>query len=603
MPEEKLEAVEIWLRERLSFPVATDSSALQDPPPASGLYWKTPQTLERLKEAISRLKIEEGEMKAPFPDHLCYWPKSKALWDPLGFLYLSSQETPGLLRIQKRLEELEEEIATQRRLWEAKISEIKTLEAEKRELEEELKKTRKAREALEKEIRGLRQETQGLRLARERLQRREELWWQERRLAQEQKQKLESELESCRQKVEELSEGLKGLLKEEEASRGEFQSLKKELERGEKGLREKGRRLSELSERLKWLSKRQKELEENLRRSQERLRQITQQERLLEDELAFVRGRLQKEKEERREVEKKKAGLEKEKEALERALRETQEQLEGLEQEGKALEKDRERLREKIHRLELDLAEAQLTLEHLRREAQENLGTDLEDFVRNRPPQGKLETIEREIAEAREKLAQFQAVNLAAQEELARVKERYHFLLEQKEDLLQSLRDLEKARQRLDEESRRRLEEALKAANQKLAEVFPLLFEGGRAELIFTDSEDPLKAGLDLKVKLPGKPVKHLALLSGGEKALCALAVLFSFYLVKPGPFCILDEVDAPLDESNTLKFNTLLKRLRQYSQIILVTHNPQVMEIADALFGVTMEEKGVSKIVSVKWV
>lgn len=116
-----------------------------------------------------------------------------------------------------------------------------------------------------------------------------------------------------------------------------------------------------------------------------------------------------------------------------------------------------------------------------------------------------------------------------------------------------------------------------------------------------TDPDDPLGAGIDLYAELPGKKLTNLNLLSGGEKALATLALLFAVYMVKPSPFCLLDEVDAPLDEANTERFNRLLKEIGREAQIILITHNHKVMEAADVLYGVTMEEKGISKLLSVR--
>ncbi len=254
-----------------------------------------------------------------------------------------------------------------------------------------------------------------------------------------------------------------------------------------------------------------------------------------------------------------------------------------------------------LNRLEVDLAELELTLRHLNEQALEKFGQTL--------PQEEtagvvsLGQLEREIEDIRAQLDELGAVNLAALEELEQTRERKEFLLTQKNDLEKAIRDLEEAVRQINSKCRTRLKEALEAANEKLNLVFGLLFPGGKARLDFTEAQDLLEAGLDLAVKLPGKPVRHLAMLSGGEKALTALAVLCAFYLVKPGPFCILDEVDAPLDEANTARFIQLLKELNRHSQIILVTHNKQVMEAADTLIGVTMEEKGISKIVSVSLV
>jgi chromosome segregation protein len=140
----------------------------------------------------------------------------------------------------------------------------------------------------------------------------------------------------------------------------------------------------------------------------------------------------------------------------------------------------------------------------------------------------------------------------------------------------------------------------LEEVDKKMKEVFPILFNGGTAGLKLVDETKPLESGVLVQVKPPGKRLSHMGLLSGGEKALVAMALLFAIYLIKPSPFCLLDEVDAPLDEANIERFNDLLKEINKYSQIILITHNRKSMEIVDRLYGVTMEKKGISKLVSV---
>lgn len=142
--------------------------------------------------------------------------------------------------------------------------------------------------------------------------------------------------------------------------------------------------------------------------------------------------------------------------------------------------------------------------------------------------------------------------------------------------------------------------ETFHQVDSKLKQVFPILFNGGSAGLKLIDETQPLETGILVEVRPPGKRLSHMGLLSGGEKALVAMALLFSLYLIKPSPFCLLDEVDAPLDEANINRFNELLNEIKKYSQIILVTHNRRSMEIVDSLFGVTMEKAGISKMVSV---
>ncbi|OAQ20819.1 AAA family ATPase [Thermosulfurimonas dismutans] len=605
---ERMEAVEAFLGEKLSFPVAEsveDIKQLLSSTELPGLFYKTPETHQRLIQELEELEEEESLERLPtsLPSgKILYFQREKAILFPSGFLLFSGREAPGPLRIKKRLHELEKELQD-RGLVLQKVQEEKAgLQKTLKETEEALKGRVKALKKLEEEKGRLIRELKGIEQSLTRLMQEEAFLAREGSAETARQEALAEEKEKIEAEIQGLTAELEEILRQEKELRERRQRLKNESSKEEKAFKEKNLLISELSGRLKALSRRKNELNEELRRTRDKLRNTSQQVRLLEEELQFVRGMIRKEKETRREKETVREGLLREKKEVEAALSEASKRLSELEREGKSLEKDRERLKERLHRLELDLVEAEMSLEHLLREARENHETDLEAFVAEEKPALKdTSGIEEEIIKVREELSQFPPVNLAAGEELEKARERFEFLSSQREELLAAIKDLEAACRRLDEESRRKIREALELANQKLSEVFPLLFEGGRAELYFTDSDDPLQAGLDLKVKLPGKPVRHLSMLSGGEKALCALAVLFAFYLVKPGPFCILDEVDAPLDEANTLRFNELLKRLKEHSQVILVTHNPRVMEIADALFGVTMEEKGVSKVVSVK--
>jgi chromosome segregation protein len=142
--------------------------------------------------------------------------------------------------------------------------------------------------------------------------------------------------------------------------------------------------------------------------------------------------------------------------------------------------------------------------------------------------------------------------------------------------------------------------ETFDLVNQKLGDVFPRLFEGGSAKLVLTEPDNPLETGVEFMIHPPGKKLTRMSLLSGGEKALSAIAFIFSLFLIRPASFCLMDEIDAPLDEANVFRFNNLLKLIGEKSQIVMVTHNKKSMEFADMLFGITMEAKGVSKVVSV---
>ncbi|MFH1091732.1 MAG: AAA family ATPase [Pseudomonadota bacterium] len=191
-------------------------------------------------------------------------------------------------------------------------------------------------------------------------------------------------------------------------------------------------------------------------------------------------------------------------------------------------------------------------------------------------------------------------VNLTADTEHEALQERYDFYKAQVEDLTQAIEDLKNSIAKINRTCNIRFSSTFQAVDQKLREIFPLLFEGGEAWLSLTDENDPLDSGVEIHVHPPGKKLTVMSLLSGGEKALVALALIFALYLIKPSPFCLLDETDAPLDEANIDRFNRLLTKLGQSSQIILVTHNKRTMQISQTLYGVTMEEPGVSKMVSV---
>jgi chromosome segregation protein len=192
-------------------------------------------------------------------------------------------------------------------------------------------------------------------------------------------------------------------------------------------------------------------------------------------------------------------------------------------------------------------------------------------------------------------------VNLTAIEEYRELEERFKFLSDQKGDLEESLHSLQKAIQRINRTTRKRFLDTFQLVNAKFQEVFPRLFCGGRAELKLTNEEDLLETGIDIVVQPPGKKLQNVSLLSGGEKALTAVALIFSIFLVKPSPFCLLDEVDAPLDDANIGRFNEMVRDMSAFSQFIVITHNKATMTVADTLFGVTMEEPGVSKLVSVR--
>jgi chromosome segregation protein len=205
-----------------------------------------------------------------------------------------------------------------------------------------------------------------------------------------------------------------------------------------------------------------------------------------------------------------------------------------------------------------------------------------------------------ELDDVRKRTQALGEVNLGAIEEHEELSERFRFLSEQKQDLDVTLASLQEAIQRINRTSRKRFRETFEAVSKHFSENFPRLFRGGKASLSLTESEDVLEAGIEIMAMPPGKRLQNVNLLSGGEKTLTAIALLIAIFQVKPSPFFLLDEVDAALDDANVGRFNEIVRELAADSQFVLITHNKRTIEVADVLYGVTMERKGVSKLVSV---
>jgi len=256
---------------------------------------------------------------------------------------------------------------------------------------------------------------------------------------------------------------------------------------------------------------------------------------------------------------------------------------------------------QKIQQLELKQAERRMRCEHLVSRIKETYHLDIESPDHQEENTGlSVEEMEEALERHRHLITRIGDVNLAAIQEYDTLEERYRFLTEQQEDLLEAIEALRRVIRKINRTSLKRFMETFEAVNEKLQEVFPELFEGGAAKLALTDPKRPLESGVSFFVHPPGKKLTRMSLLSAGEKALSAIALIFSLFLIKPRAFCVFDEIDAPLDDANTYRFNHLLRQIGKNSQVIVITHNKQTMEVADALFGVTMEDKGISKLLSV---
>jgi chromosome segregation protein len=287
--------------------------------------------------------------------------------------------------------------------------------------------------------------------------------------------------------------------------------------------------------------------------------------------------------------------------AIEDKITELMEETGRIDDELSVHRKAKDKLTDDLHILELELQDLQSNrrsiFDRLRMEF--NIST----LDPNPLPEGRTaESLKGEADEIRQKLQRMDPVNLVAAEDYEREKDRLEFLVRQRDDLVSAEESLKEAISRINTTAEERFRETYAKIQENFESVFTTLFEGGEARIELEEPGDPLESAIRILARPGGKRMLSVAQLSGGERALTAISLLFAIYLVKPSPFCILDEVDAPLDDANLMRFLKIIKRFSESTQFIIITHNKLTMEASDVLYGVTMETPGVSKVVSVKF-
>ena len=279
--------------------------------------------------------------------------------------------------------------------------------------------------------------------------------------------------------------------------------------------------------------------------------------------------------------------------------------LAGGEESLKAVRARLEEARERRSHTEGELVKLQAERKFLDETSRKELNLPVEELAQGleaEPDDAILAEAERLFQEIKAKIEAMGPVNPQALEEFGEAQQRYDFLNTQRQDLIDSIRDTEKAIHEIDTVSRQKFAEAFDAINANFRQAFQTLFGGGTGEMRLTDEGNQAESGIDIVASPPGKKLQNVLLLSGGEKALTALSLLMAIFRYQPSPFCILDEVDAPLDEPNIERLTRLLKEMSLETQFILITHSKKTMESAQAMYGVTMQEPGISKLVSVKF-
>lgn len=530
--------------------------------------------------------------------------------DPLGTVIGGSpSNNGGVLRKKREAKELEEEIEILRKglasTDEVLVRVSKDLEALKTR-EQDL---RLIVEGLDKDILAIEKDIALLQGDRDRLLKRIEILKIEEEEIEREKRDLDGEILRNAETLntlyreKDLLEGkIKDLNNELDERRNEFEDLRAELmdlkldlatlkEKREGKIKEKERlkisqrkgeeRVSVLKEEIKGINKRVLEIEERIKETEGSLNLILKERVKYNEEMIKMKD-IQ-------------IGLYEEIETLQEILRRDREGLEAIQSEEGEVEVRKTELTVKIEHIAQSLKNNyNLSIEDLKASTELDQVSGISILEMNR------EEAEEKLAHLKERLESLGAVNLAALEEYKDLKERYDFLMAQQTDLLQSVDSLKEAIAKIDRTTEHRLREAFRLLNERFQEVFTILFEGGRAELIL-DGGDILNSGIEIIAQPPGKKLQNLSLMSGGEKALTAIALLFASFLVKPSPLCLLDEVDAPLDDTNIDRFTSILKSLSERSQFVVITHNKRTMEVADVLYGITMEEPGISKVISVR--
>ena len=410
---------------------------------------------------------------------------------------------------------------------------------------------------------------------------------------------LSGERTELEESLEELEAGVRGL-------NSEIEGVTKSLEERASVLTEVKVSLASKMERLERFKSQR---DEKVRLAEETVRRISARRTEIEGGLREIEAK-------RSEIESLKVKIEEllaaresmrvEEVRKEEALSEINEELKRFDKGLRELKGDLDEALKSKNSLSLERSEVEMSLGNLKEKTLERYGVEVESYE---PPEdittltegADLEVLDERRRHLREKIGAMGEVSLSALEEFKELEERYSFLVGQQEDLNKAIESLQSAISRINRTTRDRFRKTFEAINEEFKQNFPRFFNGGRAELQLEEGGDVLEAGIEIIVQPPGKKLQNITLLSGGEKALTATALIFSIFLIKPSPFCLLDEVDAPLDDANIDRFNGFVREMSKKSQFILITHNKRTMEMADTLYGITMEEPGATKILSVE--
>lgn len=429
---------------------------------------------------------------------------------------------------------------------------------------------------------------------------------------------IEDSIAEMRVRAEELNEfelQLTPKIQQADELQQEYQKeenrLSQELDRADEGYRQISQRTQQihiqLLEKQSHLKELQQKLEFNSNSMKENGDQITSYQNAVNhfrENIENIRAEIANSKNELDALYTQRDEVEKEKLEIESNYQSLKSLVMSREDEVKKLHRQWNQSLERVKELELKIQEVEIKQKSLKEQYREQYGDEIEQLLEDNPvpPVVHLKDLQEDVHRIRQSIEALGEVNPLAVKEHEKEKERLDFLKSQQADLLEARKELIETINKLNKTARKLFQETFDRININFRSVFGKFFEGGNAELILKEDDDPLEANIDISVHLKGKRLTTLNLLSAGEKTLTAISLLFAIYLYKPSPFCILDEVDAPLDDVNIARYTHALKEFSANTQFILVTHNKMTMQAAQSMYGITMEEPGVSKVVSVRF-
>ena len=511
----------------------------------------------------------------------------------------------GLLQTRREIRELEGTVSATRERLETSTGERGSLQEELASLWARLEQVRDQQHALDKTLVGLEHRREQLDEESERLRRKHDVLASERARSESEKGSLAAKRAEMETALE-AEEGQKNVADTSlEAMRGELANLRTRVEELQVKAAEEASRLAALKERRDAIRVDVERLKEGVEELGTRLDANVLEQQGLTDRKASLRDEIARAEDELKASVASRAAKETLTRALADSVNELRDRVDVTENALKTRRKELEDVRERRSAEEVVLAKEENDFRHLKEGFETSHDMTLDEAASILNPVELLrddaETRD-ELDDLKEKIDAIGPVNPMADEEYRELETRHEFVTKQRQDLLDSIESTETAISRIDRTSRQRFKEAFEAINQEFAVTFRQLFGGGSAGLRLVDEQDALESGIDIIAQPPGKKLQNVLLLSGGEKAMTAIALLFAIFRYRPSPFCLLDEVDAPLDDANVGRFLAMVRELRDTTQFIVITHHRKTMEMADHLFGITMEEPGVSKLVSVNF-